>query len=96
MRMFFFILSIVNQNPNSYVIFESLITKTKVSPLKSPSQTHSSDVLMIMLCSRYDTCCTELYFPFQSYFKQFIIIMLNSAHLKEIIHYLSALIYQTH
>jgi len=59
-------------------------------------QAHSYNVIIIILCSRYDRLvslnsayCTSLSFPFlkwfQSYFKLFKTIMVNSVQLKEII-----------
>jgi len=46
------------------------------------SQAHNYNVLIIILCSLYNsTCCTWLHFPilkwFQSYFKKFKTIMVK-------------------
>jgi len=62
---------------NFYIIFESLIAKTKVSPLKAMSQAHYYNVLIIILCNLYDRLVLQMVhltvFSFlkwlQSYFK---------------------------
>jgi len=89
-----------------YIIFESLITKPKVSPLKAMPQAHNYNVLIIIFCILYDRLalyvvlnCIFLLMGFSIIFQA-----IQNHHceqctsevsqLKQIIHYLSALIYQ--